>query len=100
MRRRALATTPVVLLDQAGHTPFSDYAELCNSEETGMIVAIVSSCEQLLKAPSCAFLLHSGIRLALRLSMAFGLWNELFTMLIQFLRCKLQLILPGATQGS
>ena len=91
-------TTPAVLLSQAGQTPFSNYVIQPDETLTG---AIVSSCLQLPEAPSSVVLLHSGIlRLALRLSMAFGLWNELFTMPIQFqsinlsytiLKCKLQL---------
>ena len=45
-----------------------------------------------LEAPSFIVLLHSGIlHLALQLSVAFGMWNELFTMLTQSLKCKLQL---------
>ena len=57
-----------------------------------MTGAIASSCIQLLEAPSFIVLLHSGIlHLALQLSVAFGMWNELFTMLAQSLKCKLQL---------
>ena len=60
-------------------------APLCNSLDLFLSFSIV--------------LLHSGILcLALRLSMPFGLWNELFTMPIQCLKCKLLLILSGATQ--
>ena len=70
-------------------------------DESNVTGAIASSCVQLPEAPSSIVLLHSGILcLALRLSMAFGLWNELFTMSKQFLKCKLQQILSGATKGS
>ena len=55
-------------------------------DETSVTGAIVSSCIQLPEAPSPVVLHHSRIlRLALRLSIAFGLWNELFTMSKQFL---------------
>ena len=88
-----------VLIGTQGRTPFSDY--VIQSNETGMTGAIANSCVQLLEAPSAVVLHHGGIhRLALRLSVAFSLWNELFTMSIQFLKCKLQLILSGATPGS
>ena len=84
MRKMALATTPAtVLLGQTGRTPFSNY--VIEPHVTGVTSAIASSCVQLPEAPFFVVLLHSGIlRLALRLSMAFGLWNELFTMPIQF----------------
>ena len=99
MQKRALATTPAVLLDQAVQTLFSNY--VIKLDETGMTGAIASSCLQLLEAPSPVVLHHSGIlRLALRPSVAFGFWNELFTLLIQFLKCKLQLFLSEATQES
>ena len=78
--------------------PFSNC--VIQPDETSVTGAIASSCIQLLEAPTSVVSHHSGIlRLALQLSMAFGLWNELFTMSIQFLKCKLQLILLGATQG-
>ena len=86
----ALATTPAVLFGQAGRTPFSNYVS--QPDETGATGAIASSCGQLLKAPTSVVLHHCGIlRLAQRLSVASGLWNELFTMSIQFFNCKLQL---------
>ena len=93
-----IATTPAMLHSQAGQTPFSNY--IIQPDETGVTGAIASSCIQLPGAPSSVVLLHSGIilHLALQLSMAFGLWNELFIMSMQFLRCKLQLILSGATK--
>ena len=91
--------TLAVLPSQAGRMPFSNYT--IHLDETGVTGAIASSCLQLPEAPSPVVLLHSGIlRLALPLSMAFDLWNELFTMSIQFHKCKLQLILSGAAQGS
>ena len=94
---QTLATTPAMLLGQAGQTPFSNY--IIKLDETGVTGEIVSSCVQLLEAPSSIVLHHSGIlHLALPLSVAFGLWNELFTMSIQFLKCKLWLILSEATQ--
>ena len=89
MRKTALATTPAVLLGQAaGWTPFSNY--VIKPDETGVTGAIVSksSCVQLPEAPSSVVLHHCGIiLLALRLSVVFGLWNELFTMSIPFLKC-------------
>ena len=70
-------------------------------DETGVIGAIANSCVQFPKTPSSVVLLHSGIpHLALRLSVAFGLCNELYTMSIQIPKCILQLVLSGATQGS
>ena len=93
----ALATTPAMLHGRTGRTPFSKH--VIQPDEIGVTGAIASSCVQLLKVPSSVVLLHSGILpLALRLSMAFGLWNELFTMPIQFHKYKVQLILSGATQ--
>ena len=82
MWKTALATTPAMLLGQAGRTPFSNY--VIKPDETGMTGAIASSCVQLPEAPSSVVLHHSGIlRLALRLSVVFGLWNKLFTMSMQ-----------------
>ena len=52
MRKTTLATTPVVLLGQAGQTPFSNY--VIQPDETGMTGAIASSCVQLPEAPSSA----------------------------------------------
>ena len=97
VRKMTLATTPAVLLSQAGRMPFSNYIILL--DETAVTGAIASSWVRPPEAPSSIVLFHSGIlHLALRLSMAFGLWNELFTMPIQFLKSELQLILSGATQ--
>ena len=94
-----LATTTTMFLGQAGLMPFSSY--VIQPDETSVTGAITSNGVQLPEAPTSALMLHSGILcLALRLSVAFGLWNELFTMAIQFLKCKLQLILSGATRGS
>ena len=77
--------------------PFSKY--IIQPDETGVTGAIASSCVQLLEAPSSVVLHHSGtLCLALRLSMEFSFSDELFTMPIQILKCKLQLILSGATQ--
>ena len=42
MRETALATSPAVLLGQAGQTPFSNY--VIKPDETGVTGAIVSSC--------------------------------------------------------
>ena len=42
MRKTALATTPAVLLSQAGQTPFSNY--VIKPDETDVTGAIVSSC--------------------------------------------------------
>ena len=97
MRKTALATTSTMLLGQARWTPCSNY--VIQAHETGVTDANASSCVQLPEAPSSNVLYHSGILcLALRLSVAFGLWNELLTISIQFLKCRLQLILLGATQ--
>ena len=79
MQKTALATTPAVLLRQAGWTPILNY--VIQPDETGVAGATASSCLQLPEALSSVVLLH----LALRLCVAFGLWNELFTMSIQFL---------------
>ena len=68
-----------MLLDQVGQTPFSNY--VIQTDETGVTGAIARSCVHLPEAPSSVVLHHSGIlRLALQLSVVFGLWNELFTM--------------------
>ena len=72
MQKMALAMTPTVLLGQVGQTPYSNY--VIQPDETGVTGAIVSSCVLLQEAPTSIVLLHSGI-LALRLSMAFGLWH-------------------------
>ena len=83
MQKTALATTPAMLLGQTRRAPFSNY--VIKPDDTGVTGAIASSCIQLPKDPSLVFMHHSGIpRLALQLSVAFGLWNELFTISIPF----------------
>ena len=49
MLKTALATTPAVLLGQAGRTPFSNY--VIKPDETGVTGAIGSSCSSLTCAP-------------------------------------------------
>ena len=59
MQKTAVATTPAVLLGQAEWTPFSNFINQPN--ETGVNGVIVSSCVQLLEAPSSVVLHHCGI---------------------------------------
>ena len=93
------ATTPAILLDQVGRMPFSNY--VIQSNETSVTGAIANSCVQLPEAPSSVVVHHCGILcLPLQCSMVFGCGMNYFTMSIQFLKCKLQLMLLGATQGS
>ena len=64
MRKTALATTPAMLLGQAGWTPFSNYE--IKPDKTGVTGAIAICCVQLPEAPSSVVLYHCGIlRLAL-----------------------------------
>ena len=48
MRKTALATTPAVLLGQAGRTPFSNY--IIKSDETGVTGAMLAAAAVSLRA--------------------------------------------------